>query len=73
MDIVRYYLFVEGVKMKFKQILRFDVVEITEDVFNEQFFTKLEPVLIGNLDNKMPIYNKWNFDFFKNNCLFADN
>ena len=32
MDIVRYYLFVEGVKMKFKQILRFDVVEITSEI-----------------------------------------
>lgn len=51
--------------MKFTQIKTYDINIIDTQIFEIEFFEKMEPLLLNNLDMNMPIYKKWTFDFFK--------
>jgi hypothetical protein len=51
---------------------------ITQEEFNEIYFTNTTPVQLTDLDKTMPIFKKWSFDYFKEigknfMCQVSDN
>ena len=49
--------------MNLKPVDKFETIE--PDVFREQYYNSMKPVVITSLAKQWPAYTKWNWDYFK--------